>query len=612
MNTSLFSCTMMNQLNLWYSEEIVQSYDCICQSPLQFARWSPHQTLVASGGYDRTLFVVDSRIKDQPVWSVNQAHDRPIQDAQFNPFIPYWLASAGEDSIVNIWDMRASRHCPVAKIDGNIGSIHSIAWSNVRPENIGTTSSDGWMRYWSLSPESFPAWDTHYRITQYSHQDTLPIVRERDQRNVWCIKDQHYKYNDAKPWRTDAWNDSDENITIQRSAKLLSGALCIAQWGKQRFPQMRESKGPVISMKASLSRPGTYYSITNGGQLSIHLIQFDITSQMKNRHQFDPENGNSLTAQIEDDIYCRRIQSAQQKLEKLKSDPSIGQDDEDILFLEDCLVLRPAIKENDWKLDSIPDASFYRASGQLGEEADDWQFAIDQFRTDLKFWSYRLPPGYSFPLELEKPQWILDDKQKSCLSETEEQIELIPSIKARRNMEHVPSIVTKLALPPPSMDTLHTPPHSAASENFQLYTNTNPLQQSHSPETHSPPISTNTNPFESHSSPSSSSPPPPSASENTNPFLLEQEPYENPMGEEKRQKRGSISSWVSSSSFHLGSTLSKHSTSEDSIKSNHSKFNPFKSIKSFKMYKSSQNDTLKREPSVQQRRNALHGSFFKK
>ncbi|KAI8378268.1 WD40-repeat-containing domain protein [Choanephora cucurbitarum] len=619
-NTSLVSCTMMNQLNLWYSEEIVQSYQSICQSPLQFANWSPHQTLVVSGGYDRKLFVIDSRIKEKEVWSVDQAHDRPIQDAQFNPFIPYWLASAGEDSVVNLWDMRASQHSPVAKIDGNIGSVNSIAWSNVRPENIGTTSSDGFMRYWSLSPESFPAWDTHYRTTRYSNQDTLPIVRERDQHNMWCIKDQNYTYSDAKPWKTDAWLNSDEDVQAQRSAKLLSGALYISQWGKQRTPStdLAEARGPVVSIKTSLSIPGTYYSITGGGQLSVHMIRYDITSHIKNRYRFDPKNEKELAAQIEDDIYCRRIQSAQQKLEELKSlsdsEHSTAQDREDISFLEDCLIIHPPIKETDWELDSLPDASYYRVSEKLGDAADAWQFAIDQFRSDLKYWSYHIPPGYNknneFPLDLKCP-CIIDVQQKAKLLKPEALVEsnddTVLPIKVRRNMEHIPSIVTKPASPSPSKEAPYTPPYSGASQSVEAYTNTNPFEQRPSVEHSPPPIQESRNPFKQHS-------PPISAKEFNNPFLVQlenqKESSEGLVQEDKRHSGNSLASWVSSSSHHLGSKFSRHSTSDDSVQSSHSKFNPFKSFKSLKIHRDdSKNSTIKREPSSINRRNALHGPF---
>lgn len=37
------------------------------------------------------------------VGSFLNAHDDVIRDIQWNPFVPHWLASAGEDSVVNVW-----------------------------------------------------------------------------------------------------------------------------------------------------------------------------------------------------------------------------------------------------------------------------------------------------------------------------------------------------------------------------------------------------------------------------------------------------------------------------------------------------------------------------
>jgi WD40 repeat protein len=68
---------------------------------LNCVSWSPNdpQTLVVCGGYDKKLVIFDTRLptseKNGIVWSADNAHDRPIRDAKFNPFIPYWVASAG-------------------------------------------------------------------------------------------------------------------------------------------------------------------------------------------------------------------------------------------------------------------------------------------------------------------------------------------------------------------------------------------------------------------------------------------------------------------------------------------------------------------------------------
>lgn len=145
--------TTLNQLSVWDALEQKAPVSRIYanEAPLNCASWSPNdaQSLIICGGYDRKLTIIDTRISTNShngiVWSVDNAHYRPIRDAKFNPFIPYWVASAGksrftlirflkhthrchlgEDSIVNIWDIRASHRAPVAKVDGNSGIVTSV------------------------------------------------------------------------------------------------------------------------------------------------------------------------------------------------------------------------------------------------------------------------------------------------------------------------------------------------------------------------------------------------------------------------------------------------------------------------------------------------------
>lgn len=105
---------------------------------LNRARYSPHSpfgSLLVTGGVDARLRIHDGRnlgSKDSMVWTVEKAHDGPINDVAFNPFIPYWLASAGsffiiigKDGAVKVWDLRyLSGH--VGRIDGHYNSVESV------------------------------------------------------------------------------------------------------------------------------------------------------------------------------------------------------------------------------------------------------------------------------------------------------------------------------------------------------------------------------------------------------------------------------------------------------------------------------------------------------
>lgn len=101
--SSQFLTTTINQLAVWDALEQKAPVSRIyaTEAPLNCASWSPNdaQSLIVCGGYDRKLLIVDTRISTNShngvVWSAENAHDRPIRDAKFNPFIPYWVASAG-------------------------------------------------------------------------------------------------------------------------------------------------------------------------------------------------------------------------------------------------------------------------------------------------------------------------------------------------------------------------------------------------------------------------------------------------------------------------------------------------------------------------------------
>ncbi|KAI8384425.1 WD40-repeat-containing domain protein [Radiomyces spectabilis] len=126
-----FLSTVTNQLYIWdvlKETEPVRRWQAQGQPLINCARWSPHapQTLIVTGGNDRSLSIMDCRSGDV-VWYTENAHWRPVRDAQFSTFIPFWLASTGEDCFVNIWDIRFMHHAPVAKIDGHDGVINKVS-----------------------------------------------------------------------------------------------------------------------------------------------------------------------------------------------------------------------------------------------------------------------------------------------------------------------------------------------------------------------------------------------------------------------------------------------------------------------------------------------------
>jgi WD40 repeat protein len=72
--------------------------------------------------HDIRLLEKDSNSK---IWSISDAHSESITDIAFNTFIPYWLASAGDDGVVKMWDIRFLKGA-AARIDAHYGSISSV------------------------------------------------------------------------------------------------------------------------------------------------------------------------------------------------------------------------------------------------------------------------------------------------------------------------------------------------------------------------------------------------------------------------------------------------------------------------------------------------------
>jgi hypothetical protein len=147
------------------------------------------------------------------------------------------------------------------------------------------------MRYWTLSPEIFPLWDTYYRVANFSYNDTLPITREFESDNIWCVKDQQWLKSKTT---TKSWlSEGDEGIEIEqiRSTMLLAGGLGLGEWGrkepgtKYKGEEIANAKGVSISIQPSKNRPSMYYAITSGGQLGAHTVRFDATSNLRNRHR---------------------------------------------------------------------------------------------------------------------------------------------------------------------------------------------------------------------------------------------------------------------------------------------------------------------------------------
>lgn len=130
------------------------------------AQWGTEvgSSLVACAGIDSSLLVMDMRLtgaisddnlskpmtsKSPIVWFRDKAHLGAVRSVQWSPFLPYWLATGGDDHLVNIWDMRSTRG-PMVRIDGNRRAVNSIAWSQSHGDWLTTGSGDCSWRLWNI------------------------------------------------------------------------------------------------------------------------------------------------------------------------------------------------------------------------------------------------------------------------------------------------------------------------------------------------------------------------------------------------------------------------------------------------------------------------------
>eukprot|EP00658_Telonema_sp_P-2_P043659 TRINITY_DN3156_c0_g1_i6.p1 TRINITY_DN3156_c0_g1~~TRINITY_DN3156_c0_g1_i6.p1 ORF type:complete len:700 (+),score=107.21 TRINITY_DN3156_c0_g1_i6:205-2304(+) len=83
-------------------------------------------------------------------WQVSQAHRGAVYEVLWNPFSPFWVASSGEDALVQLWDLRSTK-MPVLKMAGHHNAVTELSWSNSHAEILASGGWDRRVKIWNLN-----------------------------------------------------------------------------------------------------------------------------------------------------------------------------------------------------------------------------------------------------------------------------------------------------------------------------------------------------------------------------------------------------------------------------------------------------------------------------
>ena len=279
--------------------------------------------------------VVDTRTFGQGrsgvTWKVENAHDGRVECTEFNPFVPYWVASAGADGVVKVWDMRYQKH-PAMLIDAHYGPVTSMSWSQTHCDIISTGSLDKSYRQWMLHSS---------------------ISTPRKKPETFLVGSQ---------------------IPISDRSEICIGAKMLTEY-------TADVGSPFVGVKSSKCKQNMTFGVTTFGQLYSFATKPELLEKVS-PHKFDsmihPEE-----YQIERAVFLRDISDALSKLISLSAtsratDNSIHPHESDLIAL---LIPRAPLDPQSWHIAIDTDK-------QGGREM------IDRLEKDLEVYSYYLPPRF--------------------------------------------------------------------------------------------------------------------------------------------------------------------------------------------------------------------------
>jgi len=108
-----------------------------------------HKDLFGSVGDDTFLNIWDLRQINQAKYKV-KAHSKEVQAVSFSPFNECLLATGSADRLVRLWDMRKI-DSPIHTCVGHKGDVLKVAWSPHNESVLGSCGDDRRILIWDLS-----------------------------------------------------------------------------------------------------------------------------------------------------------------------------------------------------------------------------------------------------------------------------------------------------------------------------------------------------------------------------------------------------------------------------------------------------------------------------
>lgn len=349
-------------------------------SSFSFSPHSPFGSLSAVGSHDSTVSILDSRLlqagSKSVVWSIKDAHEGVVTDVSFNPFLPFWLATSGEDGVIKMWDIRYLKGNAV-RINAHYSGVSSIAWSNTHCDIISSSSYDRSWRAFNINSECSAAkvpWREFMVGCPGSEYETL-----------------------------------EDSLVVERSVI-----------GSKMIGEFNTYGSPLVSVIAAPEHSDTFYTATTLGVISSHTIKSKVYESLLS-HRYE----NGFEREVESAIQSRHLNEAYETMVRLSrsefsKDSSIAQDEAALIKL---CTPRPAILTNSWKLGGYDRCDINEVRRQIRdysyglpprfEAYPQWTSQVSQF-IQVQFELVLL--RHSVTSEIYKGNWaIIEEKERQIM-----------------------------------------------------------------------------------------------------------------------------------------------------------------------------------------------------